>query len=231
VKFFSGLRREFLLLLVAAPAVLAAASVAYGTLGDLDPPAVPSWFAGLGGWTVPVFLAVRTAMVVFGLPTWMLTLAGGALFGLVAGSLYSVASAALGAVIAFGIARALGRERVMRRLGHHRWLVRLDRRLCGQAFWGVLSLRLNPLAPFNLVNLALGITSVRPGPFVAATLLGITPGTVVYTWLGESGRDALSGEGQAAFFVALILLGFLSLVPLPLPRPDAEVDTPDRMPE
>ena len=80
----------------------------------------------------------------------------------------------------------------------------------------LLFLRLVPLFPFFLVNLAPAFTDIRLATFVAGTFIGIIPATFVYVNLGETlGRiDSLSGLVSRETIGALVLLGLLALVPV-----------------
>lgn len=85
-------------------------------------------------------------------------------------------------------------------------LARLDARLSRHGFTAVLVLRLVPLFPFGLVNYGAGALGVRFWPYLAATALGIAPGTVVYVALGGALRDS----GSALLWIALAGLVALS---------------------
>ena len=143
-----------------------------------------------------------------------MTLACGFLFGRWVGTGVVVVSATVGATLAFLAARYLAADWARRRMGPR--LQAFARGFDRDAFHYLLFLRLVPLFPFWLVNLAPSLTGVRTRTFFAATLVGIVPGTFVYANLGrslariESPRDLVGGTTLAA----LALLGLLSLVPL-----------------
>lgn len=145
----------------------------------------------LGLWG-PVVFAVCYALAVTGLlPGSVLTASAGALFGLPLGVGAVLVGATAGAALSFGLARWLGRPVVARYAGSGR-LARLDAYLTRRGFAAVLLLRLVPLFPFSVINYGAGVAGVRFSSYVAATALGIIPGTVVYTGLGGSLGDPTS---------------------------------------
>jgi uncharacterized membrane protein YdjX (TVP38/TMEM64 family) len=144
----------------------------------------------------------------------LLTLACGFLFGRWVGTMVVVLAASTGATLAFLAARYLFADAALRRMGPR--LQAIAEGFGADAFHYLLFLRLVPLFPFWLVNLAPALTPVKARTFWAATLVGIVPGTFVYANLGRSlaridaPRDLVGGSTLAA----LALLGALSLVPV-----------------
>lgn len=184
----------------------------------LDPQGLAGALDALGPWQTAGFLLTHVGAAAFGLPGAVVAIAGGALFGTLWGTVWSVLGATAGAAIAFGLARTLGQAWCQRRLQHHRPLAWLNQRLQAQAFWGVLTLRLAPISPFSLMNLLLGLTSVRFWPYLGGTLIGIVPGTLAYSWLGAAGINTLRGDSPLPLVAALGLLALLSALPLMLDR-------------
>ncbi|KNE84293.1 MULTISPECIES: TVP38/TMEM64 family protein [Streptomyces] len=177
------------------PAVLAVLLVSFGTWaalggGDLLRD-VRQWVDSLGWWG-PVAFAVCYALAVTALlPGSVLTASAGALFGLPLGAAAVLVGATAGAALSFGLARRLGRPVVARHAGSGR-LARLDAHLTRHGFGAVLLLRLVPLFPFSVINYGAGVAGVRFPSYVAATALGIVPGTLAYTGLGGSLGDPVS---------------------------------------
>lgn len=147
------------------------------------------------------------------LPGLILTLAAGAIFGLVQGiALVSLASVA-GATAAFLIGRTTARDWVRHKAELLPRFRALDRAIARQGFLIVMLTRLSPLFPFNLLNYAYGLTAVRVRDYVLASWLGMLPGTVLYVYLGSAtasltqiaGGEVQSGRGgRAIFFIGLI---------------------------
>jgi uncharacterized membrane protein YdjX (TVP38/TMEM64 family) len=144
----------------------------------------------------------------------ILTLAGGFLFGSVFGTLFVNLGATSGATLAFLAARYMLRDWVEQKFG--KWLEPLQQGFAKNAFSYLITLRLIPLFPFFVVNLVSGLTRMNVRSYVAATALGIIPGSFVYAYAGRqlgtinSLKEIVSPNVIAAF----VLLGLLALVPI-----------------
>jgi uncharacterized membrane protein YdjX (TVP38/TMEM64 family) len=162
-----------------------------------------------------VFVLVYAAATTVALPGSVLTIAGGALFGFGWGALYNIVGANLGASGAFLLARVLGRDGVERIFGNRvRGLERATREF---GFLGLLALRLVPLVPFNVLNVGSGLTRLRWREYVVATMLGILPGTLAYTFFADAlvlGSVDASHDVRMRVWIAGGLLLVLSLLPL-----------------
>ncbi len=163
----------------------------------------------------PVFFIAGYALATaLALPGTIFTLAGGAVFGFGLGTLYNSIGANIGASLAFWLARALGRDGLTRILGKR--AEALDKVTANHGFQTLLTLRLIPVAPFNALNFASGLTSMRWSSYALATVIGILPGTAVYTYFADAllqGSQEASREAYIRVFVAGLLLVLLSLVP------------------
>lgn len=161
-----------------------------------------------------LFMAIYALATVLFLPGSILTLAGGALFGPVAGTLYNLTGATMGATLAFLVARYLASDWVARKAGG-----RLKQLIEGveQEGWRFVAFtRLVPLFPFFLLNYALGLTRVRLWHYILATYVFMFPGALAYTYLGYAGREAIAG-GEGMIQKGLLALALLALVAF-LPR-------------
>ncbi|MCA1783266.1 MAG: TVP38/TMEM64 family protein, partial [Intrasporangiaceae bacterium] len=135
-------------------------------------------------------------------PKNVATAAAGALFGVGPGAVLAWAGAMIGSAVAFGVARSLGREGVARLLRGR--LETADRALGDRGFGAVLLARLVPVVPFTALNYGAAVTGVETRHYLAATALGMVPGTVAYAALGASaGTDP---QVTAAALAALVLL-------------------------
>jgi len=155
--------------------------------------------------------------VAFSLPiATVMSLAIGFLFGRIVGTAVVVTAATLGATLVFLAARYLFADAARRKMGALG--ERINAGFSANAFSYLLFLRLVPLFPFFLVNLAPAFTTVRVRTYALATFIGIIPGAFVYVNLGrtlgriESTRDLVGGET----LVALALLGVFALIPIVL---------------
>jgi uncharacterized membrane protein YdjX (TVP38/TMEM64 family) len=166
-------------------------------------------------WAPVVFVAVYAGATALALPGSVLTIAGGAVFGFGWGAVLNTLGANLGANAAFFVAQSLGRDGVRRLTGGR--LAGLDRAAEQRGFWGVFVLRLIPLVPFNALNFGAGLTALRWRDYALATVVGILPGTLVYTFFADAlvrGSTEASHDAYVRLWIAAGLLLALSLAPL-----------------
>ena len=142
----------------------------------------------------------------------ILTVLGGFLFGWLAGGALAWAGATSGATAIFLIARTSLGHLLAEKAGPR--LQRLRSGFQEEGFSYLLFLRLVPLFPFWMINLAAGLFGMRLLTYVAATAIGILPGTFVFAYLGEGLRTALEGEGVPVSFELLLGLGLLGIIAL-----------------
>ncbi|MBD2718118.1 bifunctional TVP38/TMEM64 family protein/FAD-dependent oxidoreductase [Synechococcus sp. FACHB-909] len=112
----------------------------------------------------------------------VLTLAGGALFGVGLGTLLVSFASSIGALLAFLVARTLLRDPVRRRFA--RQLAPIEAGVARDGVLYLLSLRLAPVFPFFLVNLLMALTPIRAASFYLTSQIGMLPGTFVYVNAG-----------------------------------------------
>jgi uncharacterized membrane protein YdjX (TVP38/TMEM64 family) len=144
-----------------------------------------------------IFIAIYVATVSLSIPAALfLTIAGGVLFGPVAGPVASIAGSTTGAAIVFVLARTALGESLVRRAGPA--AARLAEGFRADAFSYLLFLRLAPIFPFWLVNLAPALFGVRLTTFVAATVIGITPAAFAFGFVG-AGLDSVIAAPAAAY--------------------------------
>ncbi|MGB3692173.1 MAG: TVP38/TMEM64 family protein [Spirulinaceae cyanobacterium] len=160
------------------------------------------------------FIFTYILLTIIGIPGTILTIAGGIVFGLFWGTLWSVVGATLGAIGAFWTARYLLHGWIERKLGKHKALVKFKQAVVKKPLTSVLVVRFAPISPFNIVNFLFGLTPINWLPYSTGTFFGIIPGTLAYTWLGVSGLEAWQGGEKLSFYLALGFLTLLSLLPL-----------------
>lgn len=159
-------------------------------------PAFVARVDALGAWGPVVFVVIYAVAVVALVPASILTLAAGALFGLVRGTAFTLLGATLGSLAAFLISRYLARKTVERRLAGDARFTAIDRAIGDRGLLIVLLLRLSPVFPFSLLNYALGLTRVRLRDFVIASV-GMIPGTILYVYSGRIAGDVAAAVGGA----------------------------------
>ncbi len=147
------------------------------------------------------------------IPGSVLTLGAGPLFGFWQGLLIVIISANFAALCAYLLARTALRQRVAAWAAGNPKFAALDRAIGQNGFKMVLLSRLSPAFPFTLLNYFLGLTTVSPGAYVLANLIGMLPGTFLYVYLGTTASDALAGGGSQSVAwgqYALRIVGLLA---------------------
>jgi len=218
--------RRFLplvILIVAAVAVLAS-----GLAGQVNWAALAAHHIRLAEWiarhpiAAPALYAVLYAVATaLSLPeAAVLTVAGGLLLGTWLGTAMAIAGSTAGAVMLFLAARSVFAAAMAARAGPR--LGRMREELHRNGFLYLLAIRLVPLFPFWLVNLAAALAGMRLLPYVGATFLGIIPATFVYASIGAGIGDVLAAGHQPDLTVVFSpsilgpLLGLAALALLPV---------------
>ena len=162
------------------------------------------------------FILIYAFAVVALIPASLLTIAGGAVFGLVRGVIFSLIGATLGSTVAFLLGRYVARRLVARRLAAMPRFQAIEKAVSARGRRIVFLLRLSPVIPFNFLNYALGLTTISAWDFVAASL-GTIPGAFVYTYAGMVTGEALALAGKAqvpknASYYAVLVAGLVATV-------------------
>lgn len=168
--------------------------------------------------TGTAYVAIYIVVVACSLPeAAFVTVAGGLLFGTVVGTALAVVGSSIGAVILFLAARYAFADLMAARAAP--LMARIRPGLERDGFLYLLAIRLVPIFPFWLVNLAGAACGMRLRPFAAATVIGIIPGTTVFAAIGAGLGDVLA-KGQApnlmVIFAPQVLLPLLGLAALTL---------------
>jgi len=173
--------------------------------------AFQAWIKGLGPWGWLIFAAVYIVGTVLLVPGSVLTFAAGLAFGLAIGFPLVVVSATIGATLAFLIARYLAHDKV-ESLMQKRPKFKAIQSAVSEGGWKVVALlRLSPVLPFNLTNYLYGITDLKLREYVAATFVGIMPGTLLNVYVGAAGKAA-SGEGTSTLEWGFLAVGLVATV-------------------
>lgn len=141
----------------------------------------------------------------------IMTLAGGALFGLGWGVLIVSFASTVGATLAFLVARFLLRDSVQNRFGDR--LQTINQGMARDGAWYLFTLRLVPIFPFFLINLVMGLTSIRPWTYYWVSQLGMLAATVVYVNAGTqlAKLDSLAGILSPGLLASFAVLGIFPL--------------------
>lgn len=158
--------------------------------------------------SVAVFFVLYVAVTALSLPgAAILTLGAGALFGLWLGLLLVSFASTIGATLAFLSARFIFRDTVKNRFGER--LQKIDRGVEKQGAFYLFTLRLVPVFPFFLINLAMGLTSLNIWTFYWVSQVGMLAGTLVYVNAGTqlAQLDSVSGIVSFDLIISFVLLG------------------------
>lgn len=154
------------------------------------------WVDSLGPWGPVAFILSYAIATVAFVPGLILTMAGGALFGLLWGTAYVLVGATIGACAAFLIARYVARGQIEKKLEDKPRFQQIDLAIGREGGKIAALLRLSPVFPFNLQNYALGLTNIKFIHYFWACFAMI-PGTFLYVYIGKTTGDlaaALAGE-------------------------------------
>ena len=173
------------------------------------------WAKGMGAAGGALYAVVYIAGTALFFPGLPLTLGAGFLYGAVIGTLVVSPASVAGATLAFLIARYLARDWVTRRIKKYPQAAAMDRAIEKNGFKAVVLLRLQPVLPFNILNYALGLTSIRLRDYMLASWIGMFPATVLYVYLGSVMNDIsdlLRGRPNSGIAGRLLLWGGLAAI-------------------
>jgi len=186
--------------------------------------ALKEWVSAHQTEAVLIFVALYIVATAFSLPVAaVLSIAGGFLFGIVYGTLWIIIGATVGASLLFLAAKTALGDPLRARFADR--IKGMEEGFRANAFSYLLLLRLVPLFPFFLVNLAAAFTGVSLGLFFVTTAVGIIPGAFVFASIGN-GIGALFDAGQQPdlslmgllsrpeFYIPIIGFTLLSLIPI-----------------
>ncbi|WP_035247547.1 TVP38/TMEM64 family protein [Desulfogranum mediterraneum] len=161
---------------------------------------------------VALYMGVYILVTAFSLPgAAVMTLAGGGLFGLVTGTLAVSFASTIGATLACMVARYLLRDWVQHKFGDK--LTRINQGMAREGGFYLFSLRLVPLFPFFVINLVMGLTSIRLLTYAWVSQLGMLPATIVYV---NAGKELARIESLAGILSPSLILSFALLGLLPI---------------
>ena len=164
--------------------------------------------------TVIVFILFYTASVAFSIPgATILTLSAGFMFGTILGAIYVNIGATVGAILIFIFARYLIGEKLQKKYSAK--LEKFNQELEKNGYSYMLTLRFIPLFPFWMINIFAGLTKIPLRTYAWTTAVGILPGSIVYTFMGNqletinSPKDIISWN----IILAFVILGLFALIP------------------
>ncbi|VWX35366.1 TVP38/TMEM64 family protein [Exiguobacterium oxidotolerans] len=173
---------------------------------NISPTEIKEWILSFGMWAPILYIVLYTVRPLIFFPASVLSITGGLAFGAMMGTVYTVIGATLGAVVAFLVAKKLGKGVIKNSAGK---VDQIQQQLEKNGFIYVLIFRLLPIFNFDLISYAAGLSKVRLLPFFLATLIGIIPGTFAYNFLGSS----IVSKDPRIIIGAIIVFLILTIVP------------------
>jgi len=162
--------------------------------------------------TIGVYFGIYITVTALSLPgAAIMTLAGGAIFGLAMGTVVVSFASTIGATLAFLVSRFLLRNYVQNKFQDK--LVSINDGIRKDGAFYLFTLRLIPIFPFFIINLVMGVTPIRTLQFFVVSQIGMLPGTIVYINAGSqiAAIDSLSGILSPGLLASFALLGIFPL--------------------
>ena len=160
---------------------------------------VLDWIKAFGVWSQQFGIAGALVYgVVFGIaailmvPCLPLTLLAGFTFGLFKGLVAVMSGIAIGAAVGFLVARYVARESVAKKIGERARFAAIDAAI-GQEGWKIVALLRTLPVPFGVTNYLYGLTAIGFWRYMAATIVGMLPGNILFVYLGAFGKRAIDG--------------------------------------
>ena len=174
-----------------------------------------TYLQNLGSWAGIACIGLFALLPAFFFPVAVLALAGGLVFGLWLGSLYTFLGATLNCTLMFFLARYVGRkwiEALIEKKLSPVWQKRLQNLNSGSGFLLLIILRLIPAVPYNLINYAFGLSAMKYSTYILASAIGIIPGTFAFINIGDKALDVTSPDFWIAIGLLVLLLVVTSLL-------------------
>ena len=179
--------------------------------------------------TLLVYAIIYIVVTGLSLPgATILTLAGGALFGLLWGTIIVSFASSIGATVAFLAARFVFRDGVEQKFGDY--LKKIDEGIAKDGAYYLFTLRLVPLIPFFGINLVMGLTTMKTSTYYWISQIGMLPGTLVYVNAGTQLAQikSLSDITSPLLIFSFLLLGIFPWIAKKVVEQRALGNSPDK---
>lgn len=172
---------------------------------------IKTWVLGHGAWATVIYIATFVVLPIFFFPVPVIVLAGGTIFGLFKGTLYTMIGVLINTPIMYFIGRFLLKDFVHNFVDNH--MSEKLRKALKSTNQKVLALvlfiiRLSPIFSYNLVNYISGVTEIKFLPYILTTIAGVLPGVIVFINIGEN----VLNVGSKEFFISLSFLLVLVII-------------------
>ena len=201
--------------LTAIVACLAMAGLYWLVFFGITPQDIQGIVEKAGAWAPLAYIALFALLPAFFFPVAVLALAGGLLFGLGLGSLYTFIGAVINCALMFFLSRYAGRTQVEEFIKNKlspSWQEKLGRAGGKEGFLLLVILRLIPAVPYNLINYTYGLTPMAFWPYMLGSAIGIIPGTLVFINIGDKAWDISSPSFWLAIALLVLLLAITGLL-------------------
>lgn len=191
--------------------IIAIAVASFFVIRNISLEEIKSWVLGHGAWAAVIYVATFVILPIFFFPVPVIVLAGGTIFGLFKGSLYTMIGVLINTPIMYFIGRFLLKDFVHKFVNNH--MSAKLRSALESTNQKVLSLvlfiiRLSPIFSYNLVNYISGVTEINFFPYILTTIAGVLPGVIVFINIGEN----VLKVGSKEFFISLSFLLLLVVI-------------------
>lgn len=172
---------------------------------------IKTWVLSHGAWAAVIYIATFVVLPIFFFPVPVIVLAGGTIFGLFKGTLYTMIGVLINTPIMYFIGRFLLKDFVHNFVNNH--MSEKLRNALQSTNQKVLALvlfiiRLSPIFSYNLVNYISGVTEIKFLPYILTTIAGVLPGVIVFINIGEN----VLNVGSKEFFISLSFLLVLVII-------------------
>lgn len=191
--------------------IIAIAVASFFVVRNISLEEIKTWVLGHGAWAAVIYVATFVILPIFFFPVPVIVLAGGTIFGLFKGSLYTMIGVLINTPIMYFIGRFLLKDFVHKFVNNH--MSAKLRSALESTNQKVLSLvlfiiRLSPIFSYNLVNYISGVTEINFLPYILTTIAGVLPGVIVFINIGEN----VLNVGSKEFFISLSFLLLLVVI-------------------
>lgn len=177
-----------------------------GMLKNCNPHNIKNYISSFGILAPIIYIVMFTLVPLTFFPDAVLAVAGGMIFGLGLGTLYTIIGAVCGGTLSFFISRTFGRGLVEKLIkGKGEWF---EDGIEKRGFLFIFILRLIPLVPFDVISYGAGLSKIKYKDFAFATSIGIIPGVLVYTNLGDKSGNLFSAQFLGAVLILVLLIIF-----------------------
>ncbi len=172
------------------------------------------WIEAQGTVGAIYFTLLYIVTTILLVPGSILTLGAGAIYGVFWGTIVVSIASVAGATAAFLIGRNFARDWVSEQIEKQPRFKAVNSAISEEGRNIVFLIRLSPAFPFNFLNYAFGLTTVKLWDYVLASWAGMLPGTILYVYLGSIAGDVARAEGKSPLEWAFLIIGLLATVGL-----------------